>query len=127
MLEKRLYAFRAAICTKDNEEQIIEDVKKIYCSVIEKNGICPDDIVAIEFTTTPDITALNPATALRRSGVDVGSAALFCALEAVFKGSLPSVIRMMLMAYVEPKGEGKFSPQNVYLNGAEVLRPDLSK
>ena len=143
-MNKRLYAFRGAICTLDTEEEIIENVKKIFTSIVKENGISEDDIVSVQFTTTPDITELNPATALRKAQVAPPHAALFCSQEPVFKGSLPQVIRIMIFAYVatesnsQPSTEPsvqtrassdsqKFIPKSIYMNGAESLRPDLSE
>ena len=66
---------------------------------------------------------MNPATALRRGnpGLDVTQVPLFCAQEAKIDGMMPLVIRALLTAYVDEGSER----HNVYLNGAEKLRPDF--
>ena len=92
----------------------------LYSTILEKNDISETDIVSIQFTTTPDLTKLNPAAALRKSGY-ASDVPLFCSLEPVFENSLKNVIRCLILAYSQEKGK------SVYLNGAEVLRPDLNK
>ena len=89
-----------------------------------------EDIVSLQFTITDDITVLNPATALRKGnpGLDVSQIPLFCSQEAKIDGGMPFVIRALLTAYVELNEDtgGKLPERhNVYLNGAEKLRPDL--
>jgi len=80
-----------------------------------------DDIVSILFTLTSDLTATFPAVAARRLGLV--TVPLMCASEVDVPGALPRVVR--LLAHVEtdlPRAEIR----HVYLDGAEVLRPDLA-
>ena len=46
---------------------------------------------------------------------------LFCSQEPEIKGMLKKVIRVLITGYFDEK------PIPVYANGAEVLRPDLTK
>ena len=89
-------------------------------TMLKENDIEESDIVSIQFTTTPDLTKLNPAAALRRAGY-ASNVPLFCSLEPVFENSLKYVIRCLILAYSKEAGK------SVYLNDAEVLRPDLAK
>ena len=93
--------------------------------LFEENKLKADDIVSLQFTITKDITKLNPATALRRGdcGLDVSAVPLFCSQEAEIEGMMPLVVRALLTAYVDAGLER----HNVYLNGAEKLRPDFAK
>lgn len=116
----RLYGIRGAICTQDTVDDIVKNTSLLYSTILEKNDISETDIVSIQFTTTPDLTKLNPAAALRKSGY-ASDVPLFCSLEPVFENSLKNVIRCLILAYSQEKGK------SVYLNGAEVLRPDLNK
>ena len=86
------------------------------------NNIKAEDIVSLQFSITDDITVLNPATALRKGnpGLDVSAVPLFCCQEAKIDGGMKKVVRALLTAYVD---EGQ-ERHNVYLNGAEKLRPD---
>ncbi len=121
-MEKRLAAFRGAVCVENTPESITENVCLMCRELFSRNSIKADDIVSLQFTITKDITKLNPATALRRGdcGLDVTAVPLFCSQEAEIEGGMPLVVRALLTAYTE---EG-LERRNVYLNGAEKLRPD---
>ena len=120
---KRLAAFRGAVCVKNTAESITENVCLMCRELFSRNKIKAEDIVSLQFTITDDITVLNPATALRRGnpGLDVSQVPLFCSQEAKIDGMMPKVIRVLLTSYVDEGTER----QNVYLNGAEKLRPDF--
>ena len=128
----RLYAFRGATCTKNTKDDITKDVEQMFSSVIKLNNIDLNNLVSIQFTTTQDLTAINPAKALRKS-FELSNktlppqAALFCSQEPTFEESIPLTIRVMILAYVdiEENEKNTFCPKSVYLNGAQVLRPDL--
>jgi chorismate mutase len=75
--------------------------------------------VSVLFSLTDDLTAANPATALRRIGY--ADTPLFCAQEAKIDGAMPRVVRVMVTwDSLEPR-----PALPVYLDGAESLRPDL--
>lgn len=121
-MEKCLAAFRGAVCVENTPESITENVCLMCRELFSRNSIKADDIVSLQFTITKDITKLNPATALRRGdcGLDVTAVPLFCSQEAEIEGGMPLVVRALLTAYTEEGCERR----NVYLNGAEKLRPD---
>lgn len=122
-MNKKLVAIRGATCCDNTESQIMDYVCKMCNEIFIKNNLTKQDIVSIQFTVTKDINALNPAKALRtgNSKIDVSEVPLFCAQEPDFKGSLEYVIRVMITAYMN-----EFSNKyNVYINGAERLRPDF--
>lgn len=124
-MNKRLAAFRGAVCVENTAESITENVCLMCRELFSRNKIKAEDIVSLQFTITDDITVLNPATALRRGnpGLDVSQVPLFCSQEAKIDGMMPKVIRALLTSYVDEENER----QNVYINGAEKLRPDFSK
>ena len=124
-MEKRLAAFRGAVCVENTPESITENVCLMCRELFSRNSIQADDIVSLQFTITDDITVLNPATALRRGdcGLDVTAIPLFCSQEAKIDGGMKFVVRVLLTAYTDKDIEKR----NVYLNGAEKLRPDFSK
>ena len=117
-LIKKLRALRGAVCCEDNEACISSAVVNLYSRTLRVNSLSEKDIVSIQFTVTPDIRALNPATALRKNGF-AENTALFCALEPCMEGSLPKTIRILIYYYSRKK------PSHIYIGGAEVLRPDL--
>jgi chorismate mutase len=115
----RLYAVRGAICCENTVDSIARFVPELYRTLLGKNEIHEEDIVSVVFSVTNDLTAMNPATALRRAGM-AGSVPLFAAAEPFIEGYLPSVIRVLITYY------GIRTPVPAYLNGAEALRPDLA-
>ncbi len=115
----RLYAVRGAVCCENTETSIGEMVPELYAQIVKRNGIRESDIVSILFTMTNDLTAMNPATALRKAGL-AESLPLFASAEPYVEGYLPKVVRVLITYY------GTASPAPVYLNGAEALRPDLA-
>jgi chorismate mutase len=116
---KKLYALRGAFCCLNDDEDIIRETAACYDRLLGENQLAEADIVSLFFSVTPDIDALNPAAALRRSGRG-RELPLFVQQEPVFQGSLRRVIRLLIHCYLE---EGR-TPRHVYQNGAEVLRPD---
>jgi chorismate mutase len=116
---KRLYALRGAFRCRNEREDIITQTVALYDALLEQNNLAEGDIVSLQFSVTPDIDALNPCAALRRSGRG-GELALFTQAEPVFRESLDRVIRALLYCYLD---EGA-RPVHIYRNGAEVLRPD---
>ena len=120
-MDKRLAAFRGAVCVENTAESITEKVCLMCRELFSRNSIKADDIVSLQFTITNDITKLNPATALRKGdcGLDVSAVPLFCSQEAYIEGGMPLVVRALLTAYSDVEEK-----QNIYLNGAEKLRPD---
>lgn len=126
MENKRLYSIRGAVCTENTPDSIIENVGQLCKQLFDINNLAEDFIVNVQFTVTPDLDSLNPATALRRFGdlgFDSSRIPLFCSQEPVIKGMLPKVIRIMITAYMD----AGTVPRTLYLNGAEALRPDLAK
>ncbi|MBO4385997.1 MAG: chorismate mutase [Treponema sp.] len=122
---KRLYCIRGAVCCENTKESIQENVGFLCSKVFAENKICAQDIVSVQFSVTPDLDAMNPATALRLSdtGVDTSAVPLMCSQEPVVRNMLPKVVRLMVTAYL-PEGT---SVVPSYLNGAQVLRPDLRR
>lgn len=115
-------AIRGAIQVPANDaDAIIDGTSRLLTEVLSANGLGPDDIVSILFTLTSDLTAAFPAVAARRLGLLF--VPLMCASEVDVPGALPRVVR--LLAHVEtdrPRAEIR----HIYLDGAEVLRPDLA-
>ena len=122
---KRLYCIRGAVCCENTKESIQENVGLLCSRVFSENKICAEDIVSVQFTVTPDLDALNPATAMRLSdtGIDTSHVPLMCSQEPVVRNMKPKVIRLMVTAYL-PEGT---SVKTSYLNGAQDLRPDLGR
>ncbi|MBQ1629495.1 MAG: chorismate mutase [Treponema sp.] len=120
---KRLYGIRGAVTAENTKESISEKTVEMCSLLFKENNLKPEDFVSLQFTLTNDLDEMNPCAALRRSykEMDVSGIPLFCSQEAYVKGALARVVRVLATVYME---EGSV-PQNVYLGGAAVLRPDL--
>ena len=122
-MEKRLYGLRGASGAENTRDSIQKGVADMCRSLFEQNKLAPQDIVSIHFTMTKDLTALNPAFALRHGdvGLDVSGCALFSSQEPDIVGSPEGMIRVLVHAYLEEGAQLR----HVYINGAEKLRPDF--
>ena len=122
-MAKRLYGLRGATGAANTKESVQAGVTEMCRRLFAENGLAAQDIVSVHFTLTNDLTALNPAFALRCGdvGIDVSSCALFTSQEAAVEGAPSGVVRVLVHAYLE---DG-VSPRHVYVNGAEKLRPDF--
>jgi len=118
-LFRRILAIRGAVCCENTVESISVRVAELYRELLERNSIEEINIVSVIFSVTSDLTALNPATALRKAGFASG-VPLFACAEPYIDGYLPSVIRILVTF------SGKKAPEHVYLHGAEILRPDIA-
>jgi chorismate mutase len=119
-----LRAVRGAITVEENQSSLIQTaVARLVEEVLTENRIQPTAIVCVFFTVTPDLTALNPAKAVRQSRNDWAAVQMMCADEPVMDGMLPRCIRIMIQ-YDAP--EGSPLPRPVYLEKARELRPDLT-
>ena len=120
---KRLFGIRGAVCAENTAASIGRATVRLCSRLLEENRLSAEDIVAMHFTLTRDLDACNPCAAFRRDYRQMNTAgiALFCSQEAFVQGGLPKVVRLLVTAYLE---EGS-SLRHVYLDGAEVLRPDF--
>ncbi|MCL2196984.1 MAG: chorismate mutase [Treponema sp.] len=120
---KKLYALRGAVQCENKEDDIIAQVALMYDELLKLNSLAEAEIVSIMFSVTNDINVLSPCTALRKEGRAAGGMALFASQEPEVKNSLERTIRVIIHCYLEEESK----PCHVYLNGAEVLRPDRVK
>jgi len=118
--EKRLFALRGATQCANSIDDICARVQEMYDELLGSNNLDEADIVSIIFSVTGDLDAINPCTALRKSGRAAGGTALFSAQEPVCKNSLERVVRVIIHCYLDESSKVK----HVYRNGAQVLRPD---
>lgn len=120
----RLYGIRGATGAENSKESIISNVQQMCSTIFLKNKLKENNIVSIQFTITKDLTAMNPAAALRKGGdcgIDVSKVPLFCSAEPEIDGSPEKMIRVLVISYADENAE----IHHVYINGGEKLRPDL--
>jgi chorismate mutase len=117
----RVRAVRGAIVVPaDSAEDVLASTRRLLGSLLERNGVETEDLVSILFTATDDLRSAFPAEAARQMGL--GRVPLMCASEIPVRGSMPSVVRVLLHFHSE---RGLDEVTHVYLDGAESLRDDL--
>jgi len=113
---------RGAITVEENTaEAILAATHELLTALVDANGIEPDDIGAVWFTTTTDLNAEYPAVAARRLGWT--DTALMCAHEMNVPHGLPKCVRVMIL-WNTPRSAREI--HHVYLRGAVELRPERS-
>ncbi|MBI2823436.1 MAG: chorismate mutase [Planctomycetia bacterium] len=112
----------ATTAEDDTREEILKAARQLLALMIRQNGVVPADVASAIFTTTVDLNAEFPALAARQLGwLDVP---LLCAHELDVPGSLRRCIRVLLhWNTARPQHE----IVHVYIKGATILRPDLSR
>jgi monofunctional chorismate mutase len=117
-----MIAIRGAttVCNNDGAE-INLAVKELLNKIFTQNKVALGDVISIFFSMTEDLDKLYPANAAREMGLN--SAALICLQELKIKNSLNKCIRVLMHCESDKK---QAAAKHVFLNGATVLRPDLS-
>ncbi len=121
-VERRMFAARGAIQVEsDSRERMVEAVLTLFDRIVSDNTIEQQDMVCIQFTVTPDLRSMNPATALR-SRDNSFPVPLFCMQEPVVDGMLERTIRLMVMFYAD----ADHKVAHAYIGGAARLRSDIA-
>lgn len=114
---------RGAITAAANEkEAIVDATSRLLSALVAENRLETADIAAVFFTTTPDLNAEFPAAAARRLGWS--AVPLLCGHEMSVPDRLGACIRVMLLVNTDLAQD---RVRHVYLDKADVLRPDLVK
>ena len=109
----------ATTIQEDTSEEILRATRELLAFMIRLNDIEPGDVASVIFTTTQDVVSQYPATAARQLGwMDVP---LLCGHEMGIPDGLPNCIRVLIHWNTDTPQK---DIQHVYLNGAQVLRPD---
>ncbi|NLF64119.1 MAG: chorismate mutase [Chloroflexi bacterium] len=109
----------ATSVVENSEEAILAATRELLLTMIQANGISPDDVASAHFTTTSDLNATFPALAARQLGwFDV---ALLCGHEMDVPGALPRCVRILIHWNTRRRPE---EIVHVYLHEARGLRPD---
>lgn len=112
---------RGAITVEDDSERsILEATRELLQQMAQSNNVETDEIAAILFTSTPDLTAAFPAEAARQ--MQWTTVPLMSATEIAVPGALPMCIRV-LMLWNTPRAQEEI--EHIYLRRAAALRPDL--
>jgi chorismate mutase len=105
---------------RDEAEAILSATERLLRTLVEENGINPQDVASAFFSATPDLTAAFPAAAARRMGWTL--VPLLNLPEIDVAGGLARCVRVLIHLNTERTQE---EIAHVYLEGARVLRPDL--
>ncbi|HPX28283.1 MAG TPA: chorismate mutase [Sphaerochaeta sp.] len=118
----QISAVRGAIhVAVDSKEAIAQAAQKLFVGILEANNLQEEQIASLLITQTGDLKSLNPATGLRRGNL-ASNVPLFCMPELEIEGMMSRVIRMLFILKIH-----KSDLKPVYLDGAELLRPDLMR
>ena len=110
---------RGAVVARDNtKEAILEATRELLEKLIASNDLTENNVAAMFFTSTVDLTAEFPALALRK--MDWWNVPALCAQELDIENSMERVIRTMVFIN-RPQ---PFTPKHEYVGKAAELRPD---
>lgn len=112
----------ATTVERDSAVEIAEAVQELLLSMQDANAFQTEDIGAVIFSSTPDLTAAFPAAGARKIGNEWAEVPLFGTVEIEHIGAPVRCIRILLLWNTE-KLQSDIKP--VYLRGALVLRPDI--
>jgi len=116
----KIRGVRGAISAEaDTCDAIWAAVDTLMRAIIAANGLEEDDIASILFSTTPDLSACYPATAVRHMGWT--KVAMLGFQEMGVPDAVPYCIRVLIHWNTDLPME---SIKHIYLGKAEVLRPD---
>src|SRR5690606_12656900 len=109
----------ATTAAANTAEDILEATQELVEVLIGLNDLNTEDIASAIFTTTPDLTAIFPATAARSFGwTEVPTV---CSHEMAVPGALDKAVRVLV--HVNPtKTASEIRP--ACLQGAKQLRPE---
>lgn len=112
---------RGATTVSADEPQLIHQATaELLEQMLAANDIALEDVAAVFFTTTADLTSTFPAEGARQLGMT--SVPLMCSQEIPVPGRLPRAIRVMLLWNTHKRQQ---EIKHVYLHDAASLRPDL--
>ena len=107
----------ATTVEEDSKELIKEATKELLIEMVDKNEVLSDDIAAVFFTTTSDISDEFPAVAAREMGWD--TVPLICGHQMHDTHGLDKCIRILILWNTEIKQKEIRHP---YLKKAITLR-----
>ena len=114
--------FRGAITVEENsKEKIWLAARQLVTKILSLNELRAENIGALIFSLTEDLTAAFPSSAIRQLPA-FRLVPLFDTVEPAIDNSLPMCIRVLILADTD-REQNKI--HHVYLGAAKNLRPDL--
>jgi chorismate mutase len=111
----------ATTVARDEPALILDATERLLKEIVDRNGFRPEDVASALFTVTPDLVSEFPAAAARRMSWTLVPLLNFT--EIGVPGRLERCIRVLIHINTDLAQD---RIQHVYLEGATVLRPDLS-
>ncbi len=112
-----IISIRGAVTADNSISAISNAAVKLVDRIYFKNNLTDGNVINIVVSVTDDLTAFSAARAIRESGHNVP---LMSCEEPNTDGALKGCIRVMVTAVSD------LAAHHVYLNGARVLRKDLT-
>jgi len=100
-------------------EDILEATQELVTVLIALNDLSTEDIASAVFTTTPDLTAMFPASAARSFGWT--EVPMMCSHEMAVPGALEKAVRVLVHVNTTRSAS---EIRHIYLKGAKQLRPE---
>ena len=113
----------ATTVDENSKEKIWQAARQLVTEILSQNKLRAENIGAIIFSTTEDLTAAFPSTALRERPA-FRLVPLFDTREPAVENSLQLCIRVLILTDTD---EAQNKIHHVYLGGAKNLRPDLDR
>ena len=113
----------ATTVDENSREKIWQVARQLITEILSRNELHAEDLGAIIFSTTEDLTAAFPSSAVRKLPA-LRLVPLFDTREPAVENSLPLCIRVLILADTD-KQQNEI--RHVYLGGAKNLRPDLDR
>ena len=119
-----LRGIRGAITVDENSrEKIWLAGQRLVTEILSLNKLRAEDLGAIIFSTTEDLTAAFPSSGVRQLSA-FQMVPLFDTREPAVENSLPLCVRVLILVDIDKKQN---EVHHVYLEGAKNLRPDLDR
>jgi chorismate mutase len=107
---------------RDETEAILAATERLLRAIVDENEIDPAQIASALFTVTPDLTSAFPAAAARRMGWSLVPLLNFTEVDVA--GGLARCVRVLIHLNTDLRQD---QIRHVFLDGARVLRPDLTE
>ena len=107
---------------RDESEAILAATERLLQTIVAENKIDTAQIASALFSATPDLTTAFPAAAARRMGWTLVPLLNFTEIDVT--GGLARCVRVLIHLNTDLRQD---QIVHVFLDGARVLRPDLSE
>ncbi len=114
----------ATTVERDDAAEIASSVQELLALLQADNGFSTEDIGAVIFSSTPDLSAAFPAAGARRMGQEWATVPLFGTMEIEHEGAPERCIRVLILWNTEKQQR---EIKHAYLRRAAALRPDIAK